>query len=245
MCWSFSASVAMVVAGSAATVVALRRRSRPAIPVAFGYFTIMEALQAAGYGVVGQCGDPLNQSVTLLSYLHIAFQPLVINAFAMELVPAEVRRRVAPAVYIIACLSATVMLMQLYPFAWAGQCRPGDVLCGSPLCLVAGNWHIAWNIPYNDLLGMAQPAGLRLTFPTYMIAVFLVPALYGAWRFVLIHALAGPILANMLTDNPNEWPAVWCLFSIGIILIGLSPWLQARVSARYWPLWPRSWLAGA
>ncbi len=65
-------------------------------------------------------------------------------------------------------------------------------------------------------------------FPTYGIAVFIVPLAYGCWRFVLFHLLAGPVLAFQLTDNANEIPAIWCLFSIGIILIGLSPWLRGR-----------------
>jgi hypothetical protein len=51
---------------------------------------------------------------------------------------------------------------------------------------------------------------------------------YGAWRFAVFHAVAGPILASMLTGNPNEMPAIWCLFSIGIILIALSP------TVRFW-----------
>jgi hypothetical protein len=33
-------------------------------------------------------------------------------------------------------------------------------------------------------------------------------------------------------------PAVWCLFSIGIILISLSPWLANRFSTNGWGLWP-------
>ena len=45
-----------------------------------GYFTVMEGLQVWGYTVVDSCGTPQNQAVTLLSYLHIAFQPMVFNA---------------------------------------------------------------------------------------------------------------------------------------------------------------------
>jgi hypothetical protein len=74
-------------------------------------------------------------------------------------------------------------------------------------------------------------------FPTYVVAAFLVPLVYGAWRFVLFHALAGPILAFQLTGNANEVPAIWCLFSIGIVLMGLSPWLRRRFRA------PPGWLA--
>ena len=92
--------------------------------------------------------------------------------------------------------------------------------------------------PFEDL------AGMHVGFPSYMIAAFLMPLVYGAWRFVIFHALAGPILAGWLTANPNEAPAVWCLFSIGILLIGLSPMIRRRFEIDTWWAWPRSWQAG-
>lgn len=240
MCWSAAASVAMVGAGAAATVVTARRGMPLPVPLALGYFTVMEALQAAGYAVVDECASPANQSLTLLSYLHIAFQPLIINAFALELVSPEARRRAAPWAYGASALSVVVMLMQLYPLDWAGPCRPGATLCAERLCLVSGTWHIAWDIPYNGLMIPFEDwLGTGGSFPTYLVAVFVVPLAYGAWRFVLFHLLAGPVLATLLTSNPNEMPAVWCLFSIGILLIGLSPAIAARVATPGWHPWPR------
>ena len=69
------------------------------------------------------------------------------------------------------------------------------------------------------------PASLAVPgqFASYLFAVFVLPLLYGAWRFVLFHLAAGPILAWLLTDDLNEMPAIWCLLSIGIIVISLSP----------------------
>lgn len=224
MCWGMAATAAMVAGGAAATVVTLRRGDPPAFPVTLGYFTLMEALQLAGYLTLDRCGTPANETVTFLSVLHIAFQPLVINAFAMALVarpPAPAMRAV---VHGLAALAAVVMLLQLHPFAWAGSCTPGAILCAERLCTVSGEWHIAWEVPYNGLLAPLDAlTGRAWGFHSYMLAVFLLPLVYGAWRFVLFHALAGPLLAGQLTANPGERPAVWCLFSIAIILIALSP----------------------
>ncbi|MDJ0971825.1 MAG: DUF5765 domain-containing protein [Kiloniellales bacterium] len=242
MCWSATASIAMVGAGAVATVVVAKRGEPRAIWVTLGYFTVMEALQAAGYAVVDRCGAPSNQAITLLSYLHITFQPFFINAFAMELVPGPVKARLRLGVYLCCAASATVMLAQLYPFDWAGSCLPGVPLCGAELCLVSGEWHIAWSIPYNGLLvPLEDPLGFHTGFPTYLLVVFLLPLAYGSWRFVVFHALAGPILANGLTSNLNEMPAVWCLFSIGILLIGLSPMIRRQFEISTWWAWPRSW----
>jgi hypothetical protein len=234
MCWSMGASVAMVGAGAVATGISLRRGDMPAIPAAFAYFTVMEGLQVAGYAELDRCGAPANQVVALLSYLHIAFQPLFINAFAMAILQGGVARPVRAGVFIASGLSALVMLLQLYPFAWAGACAPGATLCAERLCVVSGEWHIAWEVPWNGLVPHLSFGPFATTFPTYALTVFLLPALYGAWRFALYHLLAGPGLASLLTSNPNEMPAIWCLFSIGLLTIGLLPVLRRRVGGSPW-----------
>ncbi|WP_270938959.1 DUF5765 domain-containing protein [Falsiroseomonas oryzae] len=232
-----TASVSMVALGGAATALSLRRRDTPAVPATFAYFTFMEGLQAAGYGWVDQCGSGANQAITVLSYLHITFQPFFINAFAMALLAGGVAWRMRVAAYLACFVSATVMLLQLYPFAWAGPCKAGTSLCGELLCTVSGNWHLAWDIPYNGLVPALEILpGLHFSFPTYILAAFGMPLLYGAWRFVVFHALAGPILASLLTSNPNEMPAIWCLFSIALVIGGLSPWVRGKLYGSTPPL---------
>lgn len=245
MCWSLAASASMVAVGTVATAVSLRRRQPAIVPGIIAYFTMMEALQAVGYLYAGSCGSSANRAITLLSYLHIVFQPFVINAFAMHLVPAGVSQRLQRGVYAVCGLSAVFMLVQLVPLEWAGQCRLGQALCGLELCLRPGDWHIAWDIPYNGLSRPLEDAlGTNFGFPTYAIAVFAMPLLYGAWRLAVFNALIGPGLSTYLTTNPNEAPAIWCLFSIGVILVAMTPAFMAQFRVERWPLWPRTWTAG-
>lgn len=235
MCWNVEASLGMVAIGTIAVTVTYRRGDPPAIWLTLGYFTIMEALQVVGYRVVDQCGTTANTSVTVLSYLHIALQPFFINAFAMELVPDVVKRRVRVGVFTACAVSSLVMLAQILPIPQLGACQPGSALCADRWCTVSGDWHIAWDVSYNGLLVRVERIfGIYSGFPTYMIAAFILPLIYGAWRFVIVHAVAGPILAANLTTNPNEMPAIWCLFSIAILLIGLSPVVKRTVSTTHW-----------
>lgn len=224
MCWGIEATAGMVAVGSAAAVVSWRRGAPASFPLALGYFALMEALQFAGYLVVDDCGSAANRTVTLLSMLHIVFQPIVINAFALDLVrpgPTPAGRRT---VLGLACLASAVMLLQLLPIPALGACVRGQTLCGTSWSTVTGNWHIAWDVPYNGLLVPLEAAlGTSFGFPTYPLAVFVMPVFYGAWRFAVFHAIVGPILASQLTGDANEAPAVWCLFSIGIALIALVP----------------------
>lgn len=229
------ASAVMTAAGAGAAVVCWRQGQPWAVWGVLAYFTVMEALQLAGYQVVNDCGSAANKSITMLSYLHIAFQPVLINAFALELVPAGVSKRCKTWVLGLSFSAAGIMLLQLLPWPPFGTCAAGAPMCAEVLCTVSGDWHIAWDIPYNGLLVPLDNAlGLQSGFPAYMAAVFLLPLIYGAWRFVLMHLFAGPVLAWTLTSNPNEMPAVWCLFSIVILCIGLSPWVRGAFTATSW-----------
>ena len=239
MCWSAEASIAMTGIGAVAAGLSYHRGAAPAIWGTLGFFALMEGLQVWGYAELDQCGTAANRNVTILSYLHIAIQPFFINAFAMELVPVAVKRRVRGWVYGACAVSTLVMLAQLLPHPALGTCLPGSALCAQSWCTVSGNWHIAWNVPYNGLLvPVDRFLGLDSGFPGYLAAAFLVPLAYGAWRFVLMHALMGPILAASLTTNPNEMPAIWCLFSIAILLIALFAPLRRHVTTTSW--WGRA-----
>ena len=94
MCWSVEASAAIACIGGVGAAVTFYRNDPPAIWLTIGYFTVMETLQVVRDVVVDECGTPANRTVTVASYLHIAFQPIFINAFAMELVPSPVKARV-------------------------------------------------------------------------------------------------------------------------------------------------------
>lgn len=236
MCWSAEASLAMVGLGGLAAGVAAWRGEPRAIWGTLGYFTVMEALQATGYLIIDECGTPANRAVTLASYLHIALQPLVINAFAMAIAPAPVSAALRKWVYGLSAAASALILAQLLPLPALGRCAPGDVMCGAVTCLVSGEWHIGWELPLNNLYGPIESVlGMRLQFPAYMFAVFVLPLVYGCWRFVAFHLVAGPLLAWQLTSHPAEMPAVWCLFSIGILLIGLSPFIRTRVMGAHRP----------
>lgn len=218
MCWSGEASAVLASVGLATTAYAAYKKEPTELWVCLGYFSLMELLQAYTYTVINDCAHPGNQIATLFGYLHIAFQPFFINAMSMHFVPKNVARKAAPWAYAFCFFSVIFMILQVYPFDWAGVCDPSRPLCGSRLCSVSGNWHIAWEVPTNGLCNWSTHS-IFSGFPTYVIAAFFIPMLYGAWRITLYHLLLGPGLSHVLTNNYNEIPAVWCLLSIGILLL--------------------------
>lgn len=230
MCWSETATLAFAGLGTAATLVAYRRGEPLAIWGTIGYFTSMELLQLGGYAVINQCEAPANRLITQLSYLHIALQPIIVNLFVMALSPTPIPAATRRLVLMLASLGTAVLLLRLVPMGWAGTCSAGDVFCGPDYCTVSGNWHLAWEVPLNRPWDLIPLVGDYIQIPGYMMTTLLLPLLYGAWRFSLFNLCFGPILAAILTDNPNEWPAVWCLFSVGIVLITLSPVIRRTIA---------------
>ncbi len=233
MCWSGEASAAIAAVGIASTAYAIYKKEPPELYLPLAYFSLMELLQAYTYSVIDQCGMTGNQVATLLGYMHIAFQPFFINMMGMYFIPPEVRERIRTTVYTLCFVFAVLMLVRLYPLPSVPMCELGSMLCGTPLCSVSGNWHIAWNIPYNNLFG---------DIPLYAMVGLILPVLYGSWRASIYSFVAGPILAYLLTNNPNEQPAVWCLLSIGLLLIVVKTRIRDILHVRSWFLWPRSWL---
>jgi hypothetical protein len=213
MCWSGEASTVVATAGIICTAIAAYKKHPAPLWMCLGYFSLMEALQAYTYSVIGQCHNPSNQIATLLGYLHITFQPFFIAAVSLHFVDRKRAEKAAPFVYFVCFTAAVVMLIKLYPFDWRVPCLPNRPMCGEILCALHGNWHIAWSVPVN---------GIGDGFSWYFFAAFGVHFLYGSWRFTIFHLLAGPMLAYATTQNPQEWPAVWCLFSFAFCFIAFE-----------------------
>ena len=245
MCWSGEASTAVATIGFASSIYAVYKGEPKALCIPLFYFSLMEALQAYTYIYINMCHRPENQIATLLGYLHICFQPFFINMASMYFIPDDIRKRVEVPVYTLCFASAIVMLIQLYPFDWAGHCAVGRPLCGPHLCSVSGNWHIAWEVPANGIGNYFLNSGifsLENGYITYPIVGFFLPVLYGSWRFTVYHLIMGPTLAWLLTSNMNERPAVWCLLSIGFLLLVIKTPLRRVMHVDHYGRWFRKML---
>jgi len=116
-----------------------------------GYLAAMEALQTIGYGVNDQCANSANQALTGFAYLHVAYQPLVINASGMAIARQAMSARMRRNVLRVPAVATVLAMLRAVPFQWAGPGRPGDVMCGVRPCTVSGEWHLGWSAPLNDI----------------------------------------------------------------------------------------------
>jgi len=51
---------------------------------------------------------------------------------------------------------------------------------------------------------------------------------------VTYHIITGPLLAFLSTDNMNEWAAVWCLYSIGLLLLLIKTPIRRYLFVSKW-----------
>jgi len=205
----------------------LKKESR-LLWIPLGYFAIMETLQALTYIYIGDCSSPMNQLLTFLSYIHISFQPIFINLIFLYFIPARFRKKIFTVVMILSFLATIFMLAKVYPFDWAGTCNPADAMCAKSLCSIKGSWHIAWHVPLNNL-------GNGIS--SYYLAAIILPLIFGSWRAVIYTLIFGPGLAKIISSSPNEWPAIWCLMSIALILVVFIPKARNFFHVRKWYFW--------
>jgi hypothetical protein len=230
MCWNFTASIVLTTIGLIISLYLIKKKDDPYLWIPLIYFSLMEFLQVFTYLYLNQCDLPINQLLTYLGYLHIAFQPFFMNMIMLHFIPVKVRNKISGYVYAISFVVAILMLIKVYPFAWAESCIAGvNTMCGQNLCSVSGNLHLAWQLPIKDFGSIFEYA--------YPFAVFVLPLIYGAWKINLYQILLGPVFVVLLTNNPNEFPALWCLFSIAIFVLVLVPQIRKRMYVKKWYFW--------
>ena len=222
MCWSGPASLSVATIGVSGSLWARAKGAPRERWLTLLYFTGMELLQAITYSVINMCHLQSNVWLTRISYIHIAFQPFFVNIFGMTFIPEGRKAWARKYVYVVCSVAAMMMLYKFYVPDPSMACNSGtEFLCGQDTCSYHGEWHIAWRLYMNSFDEMHL---------AYWVSAFLLPILYGSWRWSVYHFVVGPLAASMMTSNKDEMPAIWCLTSIGFLItthIGpLERWLE-------------------
>lgn len=233
MCWSGEASAVLAIAGFTMTAYLIKTGEKKELWITLFYFTLMELLQAVTYIYINQCHLPMNKILTILGYTHIAFQPFFVNMAAMYFIPKDVKQKISPYVYGLCCIVPLLYALKFYPLSDASLCHVGkEIICGPFICSYKGNWHIAWQLPLNGL-NFGFIGGLH-EFGSYGICAFVLPVLYGSWRVILVTFLLGPLIAYFSTNNVNEFPAIWCLYSIALCCTIIKTPLRHYLFVDHW-----------
>lgn len=238
MCWSGTASFTLGLVGTLISYIEFNRASIQKSDILnkhtmrglmVGYFAIMEFFQVFGYLTLFQTGY-LNQLSAYLIYLHIAIQPFFILLFPLSMIPRPRRAfwfkyviffSVITTIFLLSRLIITPHLTDCFKHFCTPMSSTADLLnmhslthltigcTNQSFVTYQGSWHIAWQWVLN--------ACASFSF-LYTLCVFVLPIFFGAYRALIYYTVCGPVLSLFLTHNPDEWSAIWCLFSVAVMI---------------------------
>ena len=218
--WTCTSFTVMVVAAVVAWRVGLSWR------IAYGaaFLASKELLQLVLLAHSGDCNNLANRIATVLSWVHVALQPMSVLLF----VSAFSRR---PKLYdlpiglsVVFAIFMATRLKELRPggikHACAGaRADPALSMCRTRSCSKMGRHHVAYGFQLEsaDLTSFIQVP----TMFAYFLLSFWVPLLLGDWQLALVHGSAAVASSYAFRHDLGEAAAVWCLNSFWMGLLTL------------------------
>jgi len=186
--------------------------------ICVAYFALMETLQSAQYSWINLCDNPINKFLTVLGFIHLAFQPFFVNLFLGSFMN-KAQKRYLPLILSL-CLMGGTMLCNRFWKTWGDiPCTDNiEPMCGPTLCTFRGDVHLAWQIPMQHSDQDYFTPGFTLHFVLFYLPTYAL-GMYGFTIFLLI---SGPFIGRVLTNHQDEIPAIWCFFSIFQLLFPIA-----------------------
>ena len=196
------------------------------------FFCLMEALQWIQYFYIAddlkdtQCGNRINQFLTILGYVHIHFQPYFTNLYYQSFRPwngkakpgEEKQWQLVGRLCLVSCFLGLLRLVPTTPDPLYYETTK-DWLEGPSLCTYRGSYHLAWSLP------LAQSSYFIPNMGLHCFLMFVPVLCIGdIWEIDAVAFLfgSGPLLASFVSQNPHESASIWCFFSTIQCAIGAA-----------------------
>lgn len=185
------------------------------------FLAIKEWIQYESYKVLDTCNKK-NQWLTVLSWVHISWQPFFINLFFSYFTPSKWREY--KLVLILCAIYAICNIVRIKELRIGGiktRCAPSEkkAVCQPKTCSYPGVYHLA----YGFELESADTSLLVPSFFTYVLLSFGPVFVLGPRLLGFLHALVA-IIAMIITHKgtrDGEFAAIWCLNSFWLAVVGL------------------------
>lgn len=216
MCFSAEISFGIAATGAAASYYMQRQGATYRLTVPLYFFCSMEFLQGVQYFTLNMCGDPVNEFLTQVGWLHICAQPFFFNMWISWFIPDKEKSDLYFRYVCGASFIAFLFLASRLYVPDGRLCHMGmEMLCGPVTCAYQGQWHIAWDVALR---------GASYSSPSIFLHAFLmfVPGmLAGRWVITGSVMLLGALLPMFLVRDFHEAPVLWCFFSTVQLLVSL------------------------
>jgi hypothetical protein len=194
------------------------------------YFAAMETLQAFQYSYIGLCDNGVNQFLTILGFLHLAFQPFFANLY-LSAYMTKAQKRYVPLILSLSLFAGVLMSNRMWKSKGDFDCSYGiEPMCGKQTCTFRGDVHLAWQMPLQHSDQDYFTPGFNLHFFMFYLPTFAL----GMWPLTLFLLFSGPFLGRVMTKHQDEIPAIWCYFSIAQLFFPLA-WAYLSKTAMFAP----------
>tara|TARA_Y100000589_G_scaffold328755_1_gene373592 strand:- start:301 stop:966 length:666 start_codon:yes stop_codon:yes gene_type:complete len=180
------------------------------------YFTLMELFQYLGYIAIRTNNKKLNKILSYLIYIHISFQPLIMNVWFSNFISKK-NMDYMLFIYKLCFIAGIFMLLRINTINKNSDLCESDVEvhCGKNTELKIGPLHIMY------LFKLKAPNYLVPSMFIHFFLFFIPIILLDVNKIVYVFTVLGPILSWAIAKNKDEIGSIWCFITIPIFIISL------------------------
>ena len=217
MCFSEEMSLGMSILGLVATFVLFQMKKSWRVYVPIFYFTLMEILQYFSYIALRKKQPKLLKILSILIYIHIAFQPFIANLWFSNYIPQSYAPKMA-VILQLCIIIGFFLLLRLNEIIAVPDDKLCNIrlesMCDTETLIREGRSHLHY------LFRVRAP---DYTIPSIFVHFFFmfIPAILLKIKLIpYLSIVFGYLLANLLAF-PKEVAAVWCTISVPSMLVSL------------------------
>ncbi len=188
-----------------------------AITIGLIFLASKELLQFLLYKNLDSCNN-INNILTILSWVHISFQPFFINLFisAFSKKPEFYRLPLALSLLFALANIARLRDISFYNHAVCAE-NIKDNMCRKATCSTSGKYHLAYGFNLNSAdIGVWTPS-----FFSFTLLMFAPAFIIGDWQLALINAVVAHASARFASHDNGEGAAIWCVNSFWVAFAAL------------------------
>ena len=224
MCFTKEMSFGLTVLGLGVTAYLYLRGDPWSVYIPILYFTFMELYQYISFYLLDKETEKNKKEtdkylyiVTVLTFIHICFQPLFANMWFKNYIPKSNHKTIQ--FLLVLCLIAG-----LYMFTRFGEFQKkntircnknSEELCSATTIIEKGKMHLKY------LFDMRAPSYVTPSIFIHFFLIFIPPLILGVRIIPYLCVLFGILLAYIITSERDEIPATWCTFSVPTLLYSI------------------------
>jgi hypothetical protein len=175
------------------------------------FLAVKELLQLVLYYNI-DC-SPINKWLTVVSWVHISFQPFFVLLFISAFSKRPKQYNVPLALALIYGIFNSMRIKELRPGGVEFKCSVTEKdksLCRPQTCSHQGRYHVAYGF---ELASADAQKGILYvpSFFSYALLCFGAPYVIGDWQIATINALVAFLSFRFAYWDSGEGAAMWCL----------------------------------